>query len=137
MPSVIPRCGWALKTVNVTAKASKTGYHLVLEDVSYKNATGIGANGTFKSASGAPTGTITTTQSNSWVWAVGFDWAKATSRTVGPGQTLFSQNLDKTAQNTFWVQSTTSPTLAIGTSVTINDTAPTADPYDLVLVEVL
>jgi hypothetical protein len=127
------------KTVNVTAKASKKGYNLVLEDVSYKNATGIGASGTFYSTystSGAPTGTVKTTQGNSWVWAVGFDWLHAAKRTVGSGQTLFSQNLDK-ANNTYWVQSTTSPTPAAGTSVTINDTAPTTDPYDLVLVEIL
>jgi hypothetical protein len=125
-----------LKKITVKVTAAKKGYGLVLTDATYKNATGIGAKGTFKSTSGAPTGTIKTTQGNSWVWAVGFDWATATKRTVGPGQTLFSQNLDA-ANNTYWVQSTTSPTLAAGTSVTINDTAPTSDPYDLVLVEIL
>jgi len=124
------------KKITVKVTAAKKGYNLVLTDVTYKNATGIGAKGTFKSATGAPTGTITTTQGNSWVWAVGFDWLKATKRTVGSGQTLFSQNLDA-ANNTYWVQSTTSPTLAAGTSVTINDTTPTTDPYDLVLVEIL
>jgi hypothetical protein len=122
--------------ITVTAAASTKGYNLALTDVSYKNATGIGAHGTFESASGAPTGTITTTQSNSWVWAVGFDWLSAKNRTVGSGQTLFSQKTDK-ANNTYWVQSTTSPTPSAGTGVTINDTAPTTDPYDLVLVEIL
>jgi IgGFc binding protein/Bacterial Ig-like domain (group 1) len=125
------------KTVNVTAKAAKGGYHIVLEDVSYKNATGVGAHGVFFSASGAPSGAIKTTQANSWVWGVGFDWANAKARTVGSGQTLFSQNLDKPSKNTFWTQSTTSPTPVAGTTVTINDTAPTGDPYDLVLVEIL
>jgi hypothetical protein len=124
------------KTITVKVTAAKKGYPLVLTDVTYKHATGIGATGTFKSASGAPTGTITTTQNNSWVWAVGFDWLHAKKRTVGSGQTLFSQNLDR-ANNTYWVQSTKSPTPAAGTSVTINDTAPTTDPYDLVLVEIL
>jgi hypothetical protein len=123
------------KTVNVTAKASKAGYSVVLKDVSYKNATGIGASGTFDAPSGAPTGTITTTQDNSWVWGVGFDWLKSVNRTPGAGQTLFSQT--KVATNTSWLQSTTNPTPAAGTPVTINDTAPTTDPYDLVLVEIL
>jgi hypothetical protein len=126
-----------LKHVNVTAKAKIGGYRLFLEDVSYQNATGIGAHKGFSSASGAPSGTITTTQGNSWVWAVGFDWLHATPRKVGSGQTLFSQNLDSSAQNTYWTQSTTSPTPVAGTPVTINDTAPTTDPYDLVLVEIL
>jgi sugar lactone lactonase YvrE len=125
------------KSVNVTAKVNKKGYQIDLVDVSYKNASGIGASGTFESASGAPTGAVTTTQGNSWVWAVGFDWATGTGRTVGSGQTLFSQNVETGPGNTFWVQSTTSPTPAAGTSVTINDTAPKTDPYDLVLVEIL
>jgi hypothetical protein len=124
------------KTVTVTAKASVKGYPVALTDVSYKNATGVGAHGTFESASGAPSGTITTTQGNSWVWGVGFDWLKAINRTVGSGQKIFSQHTDS-ANNTYWVQSTTSPTPAAGTGVTINDTAPTTDPYDLVLVEIL
>jgi hypothetical protein len=121
-------------TVNVTATASKPGYHITQTAIAYKNATGIGASGTFTSASGAPTGTITTTQGNSWVWGVGFDGAKAIKRTVGSGQKLFSQNLG--TKNASWVQSTLAPTPAAGTSVTINDTAPTADPYNLVLVEI-
>jgi hypothetical protein len=125
----------AKKTVTVTAKAGVTGYPVALTDVSYKNATGIGARATFESASGAPSGTITTTQANSWVWGVGFDWLKATNRTVGPGQKIFTQHTDA-ANNTYWVQSTTGPTPAAGTGVTINDTAPTTDPYDLVLVEI-
>jgi len=125
----------AKKSINVTAKASKKGYRVVLTDVSYKNATGIGASGTFHSASGAPTGSITTTQDNSWVWGVGFDPKAATNRTVGSGQVLFSQT--KISTTTSWVQSTTDPTPTAGTSVTINDTAPATHPYNLVLVEIL
>lgn len=125
----------AKKSINVTAKATKKGYRVVLTDVSYKNATGIGASGTFHSASGAPTGSITTTQDNSWVWGVGFDPKAATNRTVGSGQVLFSQT--KISTTTSWVQSTTDPTPTAGTSVTINDTAPATHPYNLVLVEIL
>lgn len=124
------------KSISVTAKAKKSGLPIFLEDVSYKDATGIGANGVFWSASGAPSGSVTTTQNNSWVWGVGFDWLHATPRTVGAGQTLFAQHTDAN-DNTEWVQSTTAPTLAAGTSVTINDTAPTSDPFDLVVVEIL
>lgn len=124
------------KTVSVTAKAKKSGLPIFLEDVSYKDATGVGANGTFWSNSGAPSGSVTTTQNNSWVWGVGFDWLHATSRTPGAGQTVFAQHKDANS-NTEWVQSTTSPTAASGTSVTINDTAPATDPFDLTIVEIL
>jgi hypothetical protein len=124
------------KSVDITAKADKKGYNMVLTTVSYKNATGIGANGIFKAPSGAPIGTIATTQGNSWVWAVGNDWASAKTRTAGPGQTIVAQETSS-GGDTYWVQSTTGPTPIAGTNVTINDTAPTGDPYNLVVVEIL
>jgi hypothetical protein len=127
----------SLKKVTVKATASKKSYHMDLVDVTYKNATGIGAVTTAHSSSGAPTATLTTTQGNSWVWGIGNDWATATKRTAGSGQTLFTQDLDTSTNDTYWVQSTTSPTPVAGTHVTINDTAPTTDPYNLVLVELL
>jgi len=124
-------------TVNVTATATATGYHIVQTLVAYKNATGIGSTGIFESASGAPTGTITTTAGNSWVWAVGFDAGHAKNRTVGPNQRLFSKDVDSPADGTSWVQSTKTATPAAGTSVSINDTAPTTDNYNLILVQIL
>jgi hypothetical protein len=66
---------------------------------------------------------------------VGEDWDKATARTVGPGQTLVDQFLSPSG-DTFWTQSQTAPTPLAGTTVTINDTAPTADRWNLVLAEV-
>lgn len=119
--------------INVTAKASKH-YEVYLEDVSYKDATGIGQSGSNHGASGAPTVTLNGTQGNAWVWGVGFDWAHSAARTPGSGQTVFQQTLDTTNQNTFWVQSTTNPTA--GGSVTINDLSPTTDPFDIAAVEI-
>src|SRR4029450_7937189 len=46
-----------------------------------------GVVGTANGATGAPTGSLTTTKAGSVVWAVGNDWDRATARTVGPGQT--------------------------------------------------
>jgi chitodextrinase len=85
---------------------------------------------------GPPTASLVTTRAGSWVWAVGEDWDKATARTVGPGQTLIDQFLSPSG-DTFWTQRQSSPTPAAGTTVTINDTAPTTDRWDLALVEVL
>ncbi len=56
-------------------------------------------------------------------------------RTVGSGQTLVDQVLQ--TGGTFWTQSQTSLTASSGTSVTINDTAPTTDVWDLALAEIL
>jgi hypothetical protein len=95
-----------------------------------------GAVASGSAASGAPSASLTTTRAGSWVWAVGEDWDKATARTVGPGQTLVDQ-FPSPSGDTFWTQRQTTATATAGTAVTISDTAPTADRWDLALVEVL
>jgi hypothetical protein len=70
------------------------------------------------------------------VFAVGNDSKRAVKRTLGPGQTLVSQATDA-AGDTHWVQSTNAPTNAARTRVTINDTAPTKDRWNLELIEIL
>jgi hypothetical protein len=97
----------------------------------------IGATNSANSNSGAPTATLTTTQNNSWIFGVGTDWDNPIARSVGPVQTMIHQDVSTSNGDTYWVQMQTSPTPLSGTSVTINDTAPTSDRYDLSIVEVL
>jgi hypothetical protein len=96
----------------------------------------IGANASGSAASGAPTASLTTTRNNSWVFGVGTDWDNATARTVPSNQAMVHQYL-ATIGDTYWVQRQASPTPTSGTVVTINDTAPTGDRYNLTIVEVL
>ena len=96
----------------------------------------IGATGTGNSSKGAPTASLTTTRNNSWVFGVGNDYDNATSRTVGANQTMVHQYLATTG-DTYWVQRQTNTTPTSGTAVTINDTAPTGDRYNLSTCEVL
>ncbi len=70
------------------------------------------------------------------LFVVGNDWDNATARTVPSNQTMVHQYL-ATIGDTYWVQRLTSPTPTVGTVVTINDTAPTGDRYNLTIVEVL
>jgi len=103
----------------------------------FKNAdTALGATAGASSASGPPSTTVTTTRAGSWIWGAGTDWSRAVARTVGSGQTLVDQFLAP-AGDTYWVQRQNSPTPASGTAVTINDTAPTTDQYNLTLIEIL
>ena len=97
----------------------------------------IGATGTGNANPGAPTASLTTTRNNSWVFGVANDWDNATSRTVGASQTMVHQYLATTSGDTFWAQRQTSTTPTAGTVVTINDTAPTGDRYNLSTCEVL
>jgi hypothetical protein len=106
-----------------------------LNVVAFTNASGIGAVGGGNAFGGAPTAALTTTQANSWVFGVGFDWSQGLARTLGSGQTMVDQVLQP--GGTFWTQSQTAATAKSGTRVTINDTAPTTDYWNLALVEIL
>jgi fibronectin type 3 domain-containing protein len=94
-----------------------------------------GATAAKSASNGAPSASLTTTKAGSWVWGVGADWSRAVPRTVGAAQSLIDQYLAPVG-DTYWVQRQTNATAAAGTLVTINDTAPTNDKWDLALIEI-
>jgi hypothetical protein len=133
----------ALSNVTVTATVSQS----VVSSITVMSFTGvdttsgaslpnaIGATGTGNAATGAPTASLVTTRNNSWVLGVGNDYDNAIARTLGTGQTLVHQFLTPTG-DTYWIQMQSATTPSSGTSVTINDTAPSTDRYNLSIVEV-
>jgi hypothetical protein len=132
-----------LSNTTVTATLSQS----VVSSITVMSFTGINGSGTNGSgaigatvsksaATGAPSATLTTTGNNSWVLGVGNDFDNAITRTLGSGQSLIHQYLTPTG-DTYWAQMLTNPVAAAGTSVTINDTAPTTDRYNLSIVEIL
>jgi len=132
-----------LTNASVTATLSQSvAASITVVTISGVDTTGTGGSGAIgatngtNAASGAPTASLTTTRNNSWVFGVGDDWDNATARTVGANQTMVHQYL-ATIGDTYWVQRQTSTTPTSGTAVTINDTAPTTDRYNLTIVEVL
>ena len=126
-----------LTNATVTATQKSGSWQSSLTVVAYLGAsTATGAVTAASGPSGAPTATITTTHPGGWVWGVGTDWTAARSRTVGTGQTLVDQYLSPSG-DTYWLQRANAQTPGAGTAVTINDTAPTVDMWDLALVEVL
>jgi hypothetical protein len=96
----------------------------------------IGATSNNNAAAGVPTASLLTTGTNSWIVGVGNDYSNAIARTLGPGQTLVHQDLTSTG-DTYWVQRETNAVSAGGTMVTINDTAPAKDSYNLAIIEIL
>ena len=70
------------------------------------------------------------------MFGTGNDFDNAIARTPGTNQSLVQQYLTSTG-DTYWVQKQNSTTPLSGTSITINDTAPTSDRYNLSIVEVL
>jgi hypothetical protein len=127
----------ALTGATVRSAPAQTGYHQSLTVVAFSGAAGVGASAAGGAASGAPQLSLTTTAAGSWVWGVGNDWDRAVARVPGTGQALVHQWVDTGAGDTFWVQSRAAPTANAGTAVSIDDTAPSNDAWNLVTVEVL
>jgi len=130
----------ASQSVTATLSQSVAGSMTVVSfsnvDTSGTSGSGaIGAIGGATSPGGPPSATIVTTRNNSLVFGVGNDFDQAVARTVGPNQTIVNQYL-ATIGDTYWVQRTTTAVAATGTSVTINDTAPTGDRFNLSICEI-
>lgn len=126
-----------LSNASVTATVSDTdGFHRSLAVLAYSGAAGIGATAGAGAASGAPTVSLTTTAAGSQVVAVGNDWDSPTARTLGTGQSLIHEYQDTNWGDDFWMQRTTGLTGPAGSTVTINDTAPTGDQWNLAAVEI-
>jgi hypothetical protein len=132
-----------LSGISVTATFSQA----IVSSMTVISFTGVDSSGTNGSAAigatastgasfGAPTATVVTTRSNSWVFGVGNDFDNAITRTLGPNQTMIHQYLAPVG-DTYWVQRQNLPTPTSGTAVTINDISPTMDRYNLAIVEVL
>jgi len=125
-----------LANATVTSTQGTGSYDQSLTVVAFAGAAGVGTSATANASTGAPTVSLTTTKAGSWVYAVGNDFAHATARTVGPGQTMVHQFVDTTTGDTYWTQAANIPTAASGTLVTINDTAPTTDSWNFSAVEI-
>ncbi len=128
-----------LSNATVAAKLSQSvvGSMTVLSFSGVDPSQPVGATGSGSAASGAPTASLTTTRNNSWVVGVGNDFDKAIARTIPSDQTAIHQYLALAVKNTYWMQRQNATTPASGTVVSINDTAPTSDRYNLTIAEVL
>ena len=119
----------------VTATSSG-GLDVSITVVAFSGASGIGAHVSAGARTGAPSATLTTLGSGSLVYAVGNDYDHAIARTPDVGESIVHQWVDNVSGDTFWVQSANSPTGAVGSSVTMNDTAPTTDRWNFTAVEI-
>lgn len=123
-------------TLSQSVEASITVMSFSGVDASGTNgANAVGATATASKASGAPSASLVTTRGGSLVVGVGNDYDNAKARTVGSGQTLVHQFLTSLG-DTYWMQMTSAPAGAAGSTVTVNDTAPTGDQFNLAIVEV-
>jgi hypothetical protein len=129
-------------TMNMSAATLSFSYlvvGIVGADLSGTNGSGaIGAFSTAASSSAAPTVSLTTTRNNSWVWGAGNDpLSGSTSAVAGANQLLLRNSKDATNACSGWAQRQNALTTTSGTSVTINNTAPSTDSCNILAVEIL
>jgi len=130
-----------LSAVTVTAAMSQpvsamlTVVTIVNVDTTGDGSGAIGAVATASRSGSTPSATVVTTRNNSLVFGVANDYDHAASRTVGAGQTMVHQFLSPVG-DTYWLQRQLNPTALAGTSVMINDTAPSGDRSNLAVCEI-
>jgi Bacterial Ig domain/Lysyl oxidase len=124
-----------LTAAQVTAALANPAYDLSLSVVAMEGARGVGASAAASGATGAPSLTLRTRAAPSLVLAVGNDWSHAASRVLPTGWVLLDQALDTATGDTFWSQYTNQTIVPAGSTVRVNDRAPTNDRWNLVAVE--
>ena len=126
-----------LAGATVTSTLSAGAYDQSLTVISMEMSNGVGASVSGSAANGAPSVSLKTTEDGTLVFAVGNDYDKATARTLGVNQVMLHQDLDTGTGDTYWSQYTGQITGSAGETVTMNDTAPTADQWNMAAVELL
>jgi hypothetical protein len=104
--------------------------------VTFTNAAGTSVVGRAGAPSGAPSIYLPGVIAGDWVFAVGNDWDRAVARVPASGQVLVHQRVDTQVGDTFWVQSTSTPSSANGL-VQIGDVSPSNDRWNLASVEIV
>jgi RHS repeat-associated protein len=147
-PFILTNASVTANFVNNSSLSLTVVSYLGVDSTGSNGAGSVGAVGSGNASTGAPTATLISTRKNSMVFGVGLDPSKGTVRTPATGQTLIHQVTNvcvnnpplicmNGTNNTSWVQQVNASVATVGTSVKINDTAPTNDPYNLSIVEVL
>jgi len=130
-------------TPTVTFSASTTsveicGLSIIGVDSTGTNGSGaIGNTAGATSSSAAPTVNLTTSRAGSWVFACSNDPSAATNFVAGTSQSLIKSATDGTNSCSGGTLQQTSPTANLGTTITSNFTAPSANSCNIVAIEIL
>jgi hypothetical protein len=130
------RASGLLSRVSVTSRPGVAGFHGSMTVVTFTNAAGTSVVGRAGAPSGAPSIYLPGVIAGDWVFAVGNDWDRAVARVPASGQVLVHQRVDTQVGDTFWVQSTSTPSSANGI-VQIGDVSPSNDRWNLASVEIV
>ena len=122
---------------SISATLTASGYDESLSVVAMEAADGVGATAHASASSGAPHLTLKTEAATSLVFAAGNDWDRAATRKLPVGWVMLDQWLNTGTGDTYWSQYTNHPTGKAGSKITVSDTAPTDDSWNLAAVELV
>jgi hypothetical protein len=125
-----------LSNVTVSAAETKAVGDLAVTVMTIEGAAGVGATGSAAGKANPPSVTLTAQSSASLGIAVGNDYDRAAARTLGANQAFAAQWIDSATGDTYWTQYTTTPGPAAGQPLTLNDTAPKNERWNMAAVEV-
>jgi hypothetical protein len=122
---------------SISATLAASGYDESLSVIAMEAADGVGATAHASGASGAPHLTLKTEAATSLVFAAGNDWDRAAARTLPVGWVMLDQWLNTGTGDTYWSQYTNQPTGKAGSNISVGDTEPTNDSWNLAAVELV
>jgi len=114
---------------------AKVSYDQALTVIAMEGVAGVGAKAGSSAVSGAPSVGLTTTAAASLVFAAGNDWDGAVARSLPTGQVVLDQWVDSASGDTMWSQYANAAVSPLGSAITMTDTAPTADRWNMVAIE--
>jgi len=120
----------------ITSTLASGSFDQSLTVIAFKGAVDVGSVASASAPTGAPTASLSTTGPSAVIYGAGSDATSATAHAPVGGQSLVHQDLDTAAANTFWVQQLDGDSGAVDNSITIADTAPTTDAFNLSVVEI-
>jgi hypothetical protein len=121
----------------VTSTEGRSGYPQSLTVVAFAGASGVGSSTGNSGNNSTPGVSLVTTRANSLVFGVGEDPSHARARTLGTNQIMIHEWVDTAGDDSLWVQARNGSVAAAGTTVQVNDTAPTNDRWNLAAVEIV
>jgi len=126
--------GYTVTATGSSGGGTVTMTHIVLAVFSGEEETFAGDSDVASNASGLPSITLTTTRDDSWCWSVKSDWSAGGTGTLGSSQSLV-HTLHNAVEYTSDVWNR-DDRVASSSSVTLNETAPAAQNFNQVAVEI-
>ncbi|MGJ0482958.1 MAG: Ig-like domain-containing protein [Methylomicrobium sp.] len=120
----------------ITSTLANPNYGQSLTVMAFKAGTGIGTSMAGGGPNGAPAVTFTSTRAGARAFGVANNYDHPVAPTLAAGQTQQHLWIDSGVGDAYWLQSQTTAAAIAGATISVEDTAPTTDHWNMAAVEV-